>query len=847
MRVVRGEVASPTRLMRTDTHRIALRVIRAILTPASPFEVQLGSITVACRTSIGAAVTWPAAASGLQEASDGPWPAPLTVDCTWPRGSCRFELELHRWKSGAYLDDLCLDVETDQGREVIFVNVSNELDDAADGDVVKLPVRFYVTRRNKEVTETIVEALNSGLQSVLGESGLPMLAQNKAELCQVEIPSGAVLPSSDAVLHRLVHLALLKLDFIDRRRVAERGASLVDLSTWVTPEILSTLPDLADGELELGEGRNYWAAGFGEHARLDAFKVGNYWEMGWKRTHTSDAAKRAWKYFDGIKVGDYVAIKGFGGAADLRIHYLGEVTSIDPVAGRLGLRPLDRPLYKGKGPTGKGAGNWQTTLIPVTRPDIISQVFEAASVGARPDPDETPIDDEGTVDLPLNLILYGPPGTGKTHRLSTEYFEKFRRRITAVDVLAEIADELSWVQLVVVALRELGGTAKVPALVRHPLVKAKLASTSIKSPSARLWATLQSHTVARSETVNYAQRSGDQYFDKDPDSSWRLAVPFPEELLPVLQRLKASTSGVDADNFTFVTFHQAFGYEDFIEGIRPRLEGSVGDDGGELGYTMEDGAFLRACRAALRLTGYDGSLQDFCELSRDERRQRFVGAPRYAVFVDEINRGNVARIFGELITLLEDDKRLGAEHELIVTLPSSRMRFGVPPNLHLLGTMNTADRSVEALDAALRRRFNFLELPPQPELLTWPMDGDIDLQRMLVAINRRIEILYDRDHAIGHAFFMSLQKDHSVDALKRVFKHKVIPLLQEYFFGDWGKIGLVLGKDFVQRRERPRSVFAAFSHDDAGTFAEKPTWELCNLDQLSTYAFRRIYEDVPEA
>lgn len=793
---------------------------------------------------------WPAATSGLEESSDGPWPAPLVVDCTWPFGKCRLELSLHRWTSGEYRDDLCLDVTTDRGREVIFVNVSNELDEAADGDVVKLPVRFYVTRRNKEVTETIVDALNTGLQTVLGESQLPILAQNKAELCQVEVPSGAVLPSADAVLHRTVHLALLKLDFIDRGRVAERGASLVDLSPWVTPEILATLPDLAGGELELADGRNYWAAGFAEQKRLDAFKAGDYWEMGWKRTHTSDAAKRAWKYFDGIKVGDYFAIKGLGGSADLRIHYLGEVKTIEPASGRLGLQPLGRPLYKGKAPTGKGAGNWQTTVVPVTRPDVIKLIF-AEGQGAITDtiitePDEVDLT-APRVDLPLNLILYGPPGTGKTHRLSTEYFDTFRRRITSADILAELADELSWVRLVLVALRDLGGKAKVPTLLQHALVKAKLASTSIKDPSARMWATLQSHTVEGSKTVNYVKRSGEQYFDKDPDSAWRLVVPFPEELSPALQRLKVSANGNTVDNFTFVTFHQAFGYEDFIEGIRPRLEPTSDDDGGDLTYTMEEGAFLRACRAALRLAGYDGSLQEFCELSRDERRKRFVGAPRYAVFVDEINRGNVARIFGELITLLEDDKRLGAEHELIVTLPSSRKRFGVPPNLHLIGTMNTADRSVEALDAALRRRFDFIELPPQPELLTWPMDGDIDLQRMLVTINRRIEVLYDRDHTIGHAFFMPLQKDHSVDALKRVFKHKVIPLLQEYFFGDWGKIGLVLGKDFVRRRERPRSVFAEFSHDDAGTFAEKPTWELCDLDQLSSYAFRRIYEDVSEA
>ena len=423
----------------------------------------------------------------------------------------------------------------------------------------------------------------------------------------------------------------------------------------------------------------------------------------------------------------------------------------------------------------------------------------------------------------LNVILFGPPGTGKKYELSTYYFNKFTSKKSTVsrdEFLKSFVVDRSWWEIIALILLDIS-KSKVTDIYNHELFQLKGSLSNNSHLRATIWAHLQIHTIETCTEVNYANKSAPYIFNKNQDKTWELVMDEVEQQAPDIltlhEKLKNFKEELSEDirRFEFVTFHQSFTYEDFVEGIKPNFNEGEND----LTYKIEDGIFKKMCLKA-----------------RKDPDQN------YAIFIDEINRGNISQIFGELITLIEEDKREGEENELTVILPYSKTKFSIPTNLYIIGTMNTADRSVEALDTALRRRFSFVEMPPKPDLIKTvgkAADGlinDLDLVEILKVINKRIEKLVDKDHMIGHSYFLNI---NGLSALKKAFNNKILPLLQEYFYGDFGKIGLVLGKGFIEdsQNELDEDVFAQYDEYDSSSLIERKVYRLKDVVKMSDDEF----------
>lgn len=369
----------------------------------------------------------------------------------------------------------------------------------------------------------------------------------------------------------------------------------------------------------------------------------------------------------------------------------------------------------------------------------------------------------------------------------------------------------------------------------------------------------------------------------------------------------------------FVTFHQSFSYEDFVEGIRAET-----DDAGQLRYEVKPGIFKEVCEDAQTeidakqnnvLAPIDASINQAIDklISQAKTEEMIFHTKRgaeikvssnsagtlfaltstgsnitlsirhirnylkkqsdiivdqksyewaianslrseveyansiekvkpYVLIIDEINRGNISRIFGELITLIEESKRAGADEALSVTLPYSKEEFSVPDNVCIIGTMNSSDRSLTGLDIALRRRFTFIEMPPKLELLNEVVVEGLNIGKLLEVINQRIEVLLDRDHCIGHANFMSLKTKPTLEHLAKIFKQKIIPQLQEYFFDDWAKINMVLNANGMLKPQAVvrSSLFPNVNTDSENFFEEQKTWHLVETAFDSIDSFHKI-------
>ena len=292
-------------------------------------------------------------------------------------------------------------------------------------------------------------------------------------------------------------------------------------------------------------------------------------------------------------------------------------------------------------------------------------------------------------------------------------------------------------------------------------------------------------------------------------------------------------AGYPEGNRSVITFHQSYSYEEFIIGLKAKTK-----EDGNIEYSYEKGVFYNACERAAVLAGYS-SLAECCSDTNESRNAKFAAAAgdksrQFLFCIDEINRANISAVFGDLISLIEENKRLGAQNEMIVRLPYTQELFGVPANLRLLGTMNTADRSIQILDTALRRRFQFKEYLPDYDVLR-----NEKAKTILQAINDRIRALLGQDRQIGHSYFYDIEAsaaDESIQILKAL-ANKIIPLLQEYFYNDVEKIRFVLGeKDRIPDEHsfyiEDGDATAAFSRYDSDN--EETSFYTLNTDGIAS-------------
>lgn len=390
-------------------------------------------------------------------------------------------------------------------------------------------------------------------------------------------------------------------------------------------------------------------------------------------------------------------------------------------------------------------------------------------------------------DLAKNIIYTGVAGTGKTYRLQqiAKQYTEFLPVANADELLKALLKPLSWRDVICLIFlnnyQQGRKLLKVPEIIDHQFFRMKAQLNDRKENlNQTAWGTLMMYSDKNSVRVKYHRRASQSYFDKDDSSNWFLLA----DSLPLLADLQNKLDDYQAamhsqfqpnylqpklERFSFVSFHQAYGYEEFVEGIRPHIA-----DNGQMSYRIESGAFLRLCQQAKHDPSH-----------------------RYAMLIDEINRANVARVFGELMSLIEPTKRAGQTDSLSVNLAYSHQPFSVPSNVDIYATMNSQDHSLAPLDIAFRRRFEFIECQPQPQLLGKVMANgiEIDLAKLLTALNERISQNLAKDSQLGHSFLWGID---SLQALSAAFSQSIIPQVAQACQQHGQILQAIFGQTFIR-------------------------------------------------
>ena len=386
-----------------------------------------------------------------------------------------------------------------------------------------------------------------------------------------------------------------------------------------------------------------------------------------------------------------------------------------------------------------------------------------------------------------NIIYTGVAGTGKTYRLQqiAKQYTEFLPVANADELLKALLKPLSWRDVICLIFlnnyQQGRKLLKVPEIIDHQFFRMKAQLNDRKENlNQTAWGTLMMYSDKNSVRVKYHRRASQSYFDKDDSSNWFLLA----DSLPLLADLQNKLDDYQAaihsqfqpnylqpklERFSFVSFHQAYGYEEFVEGIRPHIA-----DNGQMSYRIESGAFLRLCQQAKHDPSH-----------------------RYAMLIDEINRANVARVFGELMSLIEPTKRAGQTDSLSVNLAYSHQPFSVPSNVDIYATMNSQDHSLAPLDIAFRRRFEFIECQPQPQLLGKVMANgiEIDLAKLLTALNERILQNLAKDSQLGHSFLWGIDSLH---ALSAAFSQSIIPQVAQACQQHGQILQAIFGQRFIR-------------------------------------------------